>query len=241
MAAAWAGARRRGGCCELRVVAGLRGRAVAARRAKQRESPRRAAAAWQECRARDQSGGRSLSVQRAQTERADETTMRGLGRPLHGLLGPRRAWIAQSCRLHRSTRKPRFIGCQDADGQGASWSHRPRLGLYWATNPRLPKPKVMSATRWVARRALADGHSCSARQCEHPRTSLGLGARDRGRDHRFCQQRPAGDAERQCACLQEVVRSVDVHQHLWPEAVLRVLERRSAAPRARWIGRALAG
>jgi hypothetical protein len=31
------------------------------------------------------------------------------------------------------------------------------------------------------------------------------------------------------------VRSVDVHQHLWPEGVLRVLERRSAAPRAGWI------
>lgn len=30
------------------------------------------------------------------------------------------------------------------------------------------------------------------------------------------------------------MRSVDVHQHLWPEAVLRVLERRSAPPRARW-------
>jgi predicted TIM-barrel fold metal-dependent hydrolase len=30
------------------------------------------------------------------------------------------------------------------------------------------------------------------------------------------------------------VRSLDVHQHLWPEGVLRVLERRSAAPKARW-------
>jgi 6-methylsalicylate decarboxylase len=30
------------------------------------------------------------------------------------------------------------------------------------------------------------------------------------------------------------VRSVDVHQHLWPEAVLRVLERRSVAPKALW-------
>jgi 6-methylsalicylate decarboxylase len=30
------------------------------------------------------------------------------------------------------------------------------------------------------------------------------------------------------------MRSVDVHQHLWPEAVLRVLERRSSPPRARW-------
>ena len=30
------------------------------------------------------------------------------------------------------------------------------------------------------------------------------------------------------------MRSADVHQHLWPEAVLRVLERRSAAPRAYW-------
>lgn len=30
------------------------------------------------------------------------------------------------------------------------------------------------------------------------------------------------------------MHSVDVHQHLWPEAVLRVLERRSAPPRARW-------
>src|SRR5215207_2118386 len=29
------------------------------------------------------------------------------------------------------------------------------------------------------------------------------------------------------------VKSVDVHQHLWPEAVLEVLERRSEAPRAR--------
>jgi 6-methylsalicylate decarboxylase len=32
------------------------------------------------------------------------------------------------------------------------------------------------------------------------------------------------------------MRSVDVHQHLWPETVLRVLERRSAAPRAAWTG-----
>jgi 6-methylsalicylate decarboxylase len=32
------------------------------------------------------------------------------------------------------------------------------------------------------------------------------------------------------------MRSVDVHQHLWPEAVLRVLEARGAAPRARWTG-----
>jgi 6-methylsalicylate decarboxylase len=30
------------------------------------------------------------------------------------------------------------------------------------------------------------------------------------------------------------MRSVDVHQHLWPETVLRVLERRSAPPKARW-------
>jgi 6-methylsalicylate decarboxylase len=30
------------------------------------------------------------------------------------------------------------------------------------------------------------------------------------------------------------VSSVDLHQHLWPEAVLRVLERRSEAPSARW-------
>jgi 6-methylsalicylate decarboxylase len=30
------------------------------------------------------------------------------------------------------------------------------------------------------------------------------------------------------------MRSVDVHQHLWPEGVLRVLERRSDAPRATW-------
>jgi predicted TIM-barrel fold metal-dependent hydrolase len=30
------------------------------------------------------------------------------------------------------------------------------------------------------------------------------------------------------------MRSVDVHQHLWPEAVLRVLEKRQAAPKARW-------
>ena len=33
------------------------------------------------------------------------------------------------------------------------------------------------------------------------------------------------------------VNSVDVHQHLWPEDVLAVLERRSAAPRARRRGR----
>ena len=33
------------------------------------------------------------------------------------------------------------------------------------------------------------------------------------------------------------VHSVDVHQHLWPEAVLRVLERRVGAPKARWQGR----
>ena len=33
------------------------------------------------------------------------------------------------------------------------------------------------------------------------------------------------------------VKSVDVHQHLWPEDVLAVLERRSAAPRARRRGR----
>jgi predicted TIM-barrel fold metal-dependent hydrolase len=33
-------------------------------------------------------------------------------------------------------------------------------------------------------------------------------------------------------CL--AMRSVDVHQHLWPEAVLRVLERRSAPLKARW-------
>jgi len=32
------------------------------------------------------------------------------------------------------------------------------------------------------------------------------------------------------------VLAVDVHQHLWPEAVLRVLERRSSAPRATWTG-----
>jgi 6-methylsalicylate decarboxylase len=32
------------------------------------------------------------------------------------------------------------------------------------------------------------------------------------------------------------VRSVDVHQHLWPEAVFRVLERRSAPPKATWAG-----
>jgi predicted TIM-barrel fold metal-dependent hydrolase len=30
------------------------------------------------------------------------------------------------------------------------------------------------------------------------------------------------------------MRSVDVHQHFWPEAVLRILERRGTAPRARW-------
>ena len=30
------------------------------------------------------------------------------------------------------------------------------------------------------------------------------------------------------------MRSVDVHQHLWPEAVLRVLERRGAPPRSSW-------
>jgi hypothetical protein len=30
------------------------------------------------------------------------------------------------------------------------------------------------------------------------------------------------------------MRSVDVHQHLWPDAVLRVLERRGVAPKARW-------
>jgi hypothetical protein len=29
--------------------------------------------------------------------------------------------------------------------------------------------------------------------------------------------------------------SVDVHQHLWPDAVLRVLEKRLTAPRARWL------
>ena len=29
--------------------------------------------------------------------------------------------------------------------------------------------------------------------------------------------------------------SIDVHQHLWPEPVLRVLERRSTAPRVTWI------
>ena len=32
------------------------------------------------------------------------------------------------------------------------------------------------------------------------------------------------------------MRSVDVHQHLWPEAVFRVLERRSAPPKATWAG-----
>ena len=32
------------------------------------------------------------------------------------------------------------------------------------------------------------------------------------------------------------MRSVDVHQHLWPEAVLRVLERRGAPPKATWRG-----
>ena len=30
------------------------------------------------------------------------------------------------------------------------------------------------------------------------------------------------------------MRSVDVHQHLWPEAVLRVLERRGVPPKATW-------
>ena len=30
------------------------------------------------------------------------------------------------------------------------------------------------------------------------------------------------------------MRSVDVHQHLWPEAVLRVLDQRGAPPRAHW-------
>ena len=30
--------------------------------------------------------------------------------------------------------------------------------------------------------------------------------------------------------------SFDLHQHLWPEGVLRVLERRARAPRARWQG-----
>ena len=30
--------------------------------------------------------------------------------------------------------------------------------------------------------------------------------------------------------------AVDVHQHLWPEEVLRALERRSSAPRATWTG-----
>jgi predicted TIM-barrel fold metal-dependent hydrolase len=30
------------------------------------------------------------------------------------------------------------------------------------------------------------------------------------------------------------MRSADVHQHLWPEAVTRVLERRGTPPRARW-------
>jgi 6-methylsalicylate decarboxylase len=30
------------------------------------------------------------------------------------------------------------------------------------------------------------------------------------------------------------MRSVDVHQHLWPEAVLRVLERRGAPPKSSW-------
>jgi 6-methylsalicylate decarboxylase len=34
------------------------------------------------------------------------------------------------------------------------------------------------------------------------------------------------------------MRSVDVHQHLWPEGVLRVLERRGDAPRASWQGNA---
>jgi 6-methylsalicylate decarboxylase len=37
----------------------------------------------------------------------------------------------------------------------------------------------------------------------------------------------------QCATVPSVP-SVDVHQHLWTEGVLAVLERRSAAPRARW-------
>ena len=32
------------------------------------------------------------------------------------------------------------------------------------------------------------------------------------------------------------MRSVDVHQHLWPEAVFRVLERRGAPPKATWAG-----
>jgi hypothetical protein len=32
------------------------------------------------------------------------------------------------------------------------------------------------------------------------------------------------------------MRSVDVHQDLWPEAVFRVLERRSAPPKATWAG-----
>jgi hypothetical protein len=32
----------------------------------------------------------------------------------------------------------------------------------------------------------------------------------------------------------EPMRSVDVHQHLWPEAVLRVLERRGVPPKATW-------
>jgi hypothetical protein len=31
------------------------------------------------------------------------------------------------------------------------------------------------------------------------------------------------------------MRSVDVHQHLWPEAILRVLEKRLVAPRAHWV------
>ena len=39
-----------------------------------------------------------------------------------------------------------------------------------------------------------------------------------------------GQYARVCVAM----RSVDVHQHLWPEAVLRVLERRSAPPKARW-------
>jgi hypothetical protein len=30
------------------------------------------------------------------------------------------------------------------------------------------------------------------------------------------------------------MRSVDVHQHIWPAGVLRVLERRTAAPKAKW-------
>jgi hypothetical protein len=38
----------------------------------------------------------------------------------------------------------------------------------------------------------------------------------------------------QYATVGVVIRAVDVHQHLWPEAVLRVLERRSGLPKARW-------